>query len=1015
MAPQPSGGGPCLVSERLPSASPAAGRSFRLHLCKAVSVEAAGPNKSTSTSASSTSSLDVHPRCQCTPRARQPTQSTVEAFQPVSTPPSIGTTATAYLSNGYVSHSSFHGETRLEPAARLVDVPAPARPPHHRSPARHDAEPLNPPRRHAGSKAHGRPLTKVRKGRHTIRGGPEKPTAQSNLSPGRPICFSLLSSARLGRCQHILVVTSSIQNRVLHTSTVPSTPPEQVIGSTSSSLALGIVCVTDLSDLSKCCADGTRYQIFVFSSHGRIFGCLANGSGPAWHVTFIGMMIGSLKPPVGECGDARASNCVLPIPSPWGFVLASLVPAHEHTFKGLKDLLACSHAKLSSGPTWMNIGCVADRSTSEMSVRTPPIWPTQLSDDMGSARSQDGIFEILLEKYGTSQTFGREGPIPVSRNCSKKVQLAVLLCSAVYVVSRQLVLIAAFHSSAALPFALTRIDLEVGPGLRAWAANGHQAVSGRSVFCDIDRIASRQETDTGTSSYGKLDAGHEKVVSKCIPSRLEDLNRVLVFENAMHDYHLGDLQQWSPPSIKVHICRVAERGHIRPLFSLTLVFGSTQDVLARRRPFFWLRFESKVVSWLLILPSEDVFPTKIHHPSQAAVIYRNSGRTDLVMDLVVNIPILVLEVDGLKRRKASEAGGHDVETATPHIVSKYSDCRKREQVDQTYLTQGHIPVQAHWWITAARRTVGSRHLGGKVEVLREAGAAQFGKNFMLLPQCDNLETLSDVHRSPISNKTSSSYHLPTHNANACNAFHNTSFFHVKSQDTTVHEYCPPRTTEKLEYINQPVKSHENFGEEEVCMRAYASEGAAAETPIGRHVIVATYKTERDKIVKSINHHNTFHSFMSSPSTWTYDSATPDTSNARQAMRRSNQTTPTFVSSNSAKRGNEQARIKSPLCLAFGTRSMSSYQSHESHCGVGQHEPAESDGTAQVVSPLTDYLTFTQSSRSPRTQTKPGGNGNVSGAGALATGPRLMFPPWSKVRLYQYVLYVYVVYSVFSLT
>ncbi|KAK1528912.1 uncharacterized protein CCOS01_06746 [Colletotrichum costaricense] len=54
------------------------------------------------------------------------------------------------------------------------------------------------------------------------------------------------------------------------------------------------------------------------------------------------MMVGSLKPPVGECGDARASNCVLPIPSPWGFVLASLVPAHEHTFKGLKDLLACS-------------------------------------------------------------------------------------------------------------------------------------------------------------------------------------------------------------------------------------------------------------------------------------------------------------------------------------------------------------------------------------------------------------------------------------------------------------------------------------------------------------------------------------------------------------------------------------------------------------------------------------------------------------------------------------------------
>lgn len=79
-------------------------------------------------------------------------------------------------------------------------------------------------------------------------------------------------------------------------------------------------------------------------------------------------------------------------------------------------------AKLSSGPAWMNIGCVADRSTSEMSLQTPPIWPTQLSDDvsrpkgtkgrdavvdkreqlrppsieMGSARSQDGIFDLLL-------------------------------------------------------------------------------------------------------------------------------------------------------------------------------------------------------------------------------------------------------------------------------------------------------------------------------------------------------------------------------------------------------------------------------------------------------------------------------------------------------------------------------------------------------------------------------------------------------------------------------------------
>ncbi|OHE92705.1 hypothetical protein CORC01_11986 [Colletotrichum orchidophilum] len=59
-----------------------------------------------------------------------------------------------------------------------------------------------------------------------------------------------------------------------------------------------------------------------------------------WHVTSMGMMMGSLKPTIGECGDARASNCVLPIPSRvLGFVV---VPAHEHTLEGLKGLLACS-------------------------------------------------------------------------------------------------------------------------------------------------------------------------------------------------------------------------------------------------------------------------------------------------------------------------------------------------------------------------------------------------------------------------------------------------------------------------------------------------------------------------------------------------------------------------------------------------------------------------------------------------------------------------------------------------
>lgn len=46
------------------------------------------------------------------------------------------------LENTRYDYRYLDGETRLEPAARLVDVPAPARPPHHRSPARHDAEPL---------------------------------------------------------------------------------------------------------------------------------------------------------------------------------------------------------------------------------------------------------------------------------------------------------------------------------------------------------------------------------------------------------------------------------------------------------------------------------------------------------------------------------------------------------------------------------------------------------------------------------------------------------------------------------------------------------------------------------------------------------------------------------------------------------------------------------------------------------------------------------------------------------
>lgn len=118
--------------------------------------------------------------------------------------------------------------------------------------------------------------------------------------------------------------------------------------------------------------------------------------------------------------------------------------------------------------------------------------------------------------------------------------------------------------------------------------------------------------------------------------------------------------------------------------------------------------------------------------------------------------------------------------------------------------------------------------------------------------------------------------------------------------------------------------------------------------------------------------------------------------------------------------------------------MSSYEFHESHCGVGQLEPDESDGTAQVVSPHPQTtLRLPKAHDRQGRRPSPGETATCLGLKLLRPGQGSCFHRGRKFastieastnyvactlnfsclrrHLFRVGLYVYIVYSVFSLT